>query len=92
MQSVGESSTQKKIIRATGEEDVRWLIEFILEELSGQVLVIKCHDSREGENHRLLINRTSHLKSDWGVRHRSNEDSHKLQQKMRKAATTVAGG
>lgn len=42
------------------------VIELILVELSGQVLVIKRDDSREGESHRVLINRTSHLKSGWG--------------------------
>ena len=39
--------------------------EFVLIELSGQVLVIKWDDSLE-KGHTLVINRTSNLKSDFG--------------------------
>lgn len=61
------------------------VIEFVLIELSGQVLVIKWDDSLE-KGHKLVINRTSNLKSDLGVTIKSNEDSYKLQQEMREAS------
>lgn len=57
------------------------VIEFILTELSGQELVIRRDDSL-GKGHRLVINRTSNLKSDLGVTNKSNEDLYKLQQEM----------
>lgn len=63
--------------------------EFVSIELPGQLLVIKCDDSL-GEGHRLVINRTNNLKSDWGD-NTSNEESYKLRQEE-KQAKTAAGG
>lgn len=57
--------------------------EVVSIELSGQLLVIKCDDSL-GEGHRLVINRTNNLKSDWGISNTSNEESYKLRQERSK--------
>ena len=61
------------------------MIEIVVIELSGQVLVIKWDDSL-GEGHRLVINRTNNLKSDLEVTSNTHADSYKLQQDTGKAS------
>ena len=65
------------------------MIEIVVIELSGQVLVIKWDDSL-GEGHRLVINRTNNLKSDLEVTSNTHADSYKLQQDTGRQATTAA--